>query len=168
MKRILPVAALVLCVMMLLTTSACADQAAQTATAVPAAPAAAAAATAAAEAAPAEPAKEVDLLVGTWLMPPSPFDDDFACYVILNEDGSFLNVANVYDYETGKYKQMITTNETFRWTRTGAVTLELRYSYLDDNGEFVTDLTYNPKEDALYYGETVYATRDTSFVPDLP
>ena len=160
MKKMLPISAIILSVMMLLTmTTACADQSAPMSSAAPSpAPAETA------EAAPEEPAKEVDLFVGTWKMPPSPFDDDFSCYVILNEDGSFLNVADIYDYDTGTYKQTITTNETFKWVRTGPASLDLHYSYLDDNGEFITDLTYNPKEDAFYYGETVYATRDNSFV----
>ena len=45
-------------------------------------------------------------------------------------------------------------------------TLELRYSYLDDNGEFVTPLTYSEADDALYWDGALYAVRDTTFVRD--
>ena len=100
-------------------------------------------------------------------MPPSPFGDDFTCYVVLNADGSFMNVTNLYESgNSGPYTQTVSTNETFFWKRTGPTSLELHYSYLDENGEFVTELTYNEGTDTLYYWGQVYAERDTTFVLD--
>ena len=123
-----------------------------------------AAAGAFADAAPAAE-EEIDPFVGAWRMPPSPYGDDFTTYVVLNADGSFLNATNLYTSGTsGEHTQTVVTNETFRWQRTGNSTLELHYSYQDDNGEFVTELTYNAKEDAFYFYGEVYAVRDTDFV----
>lgn len=116
---------------------------------------------------PATPEVPVDPLVGAWKMPPSPFGDDFTCYVVLNADGSFMNVTNLYESgSSGPYTQTVSTNETFFWKRTGPTSLELHYSYLDENGEFVTELTYNEGTDTLYYWGQVYAERDTTFVLD--
>ena len=143
MKRTLPALALVLALLMILTmATACAEQPA-----------------------PAQPEKEVDPLVGAWKMPESVYGDDFDCFVVLNEDGSFLNATNLYlsEAKTGPYTQTVSTNETFKWVRAGSTVVELHYSYLDDNGEFVTELTYNEKEDAFYFGTELYATRDTTF-----
>ena len=114
---------------------------------------------------PALAEEETDPFVGAWRMPPSPFGDDFTAYVVLNADGSFLNATNLYESgNSGKHTQTVVTNETFRWQRTGSNTLELHYSYQDDNGEFVTELSYNAKEDAFYFYGEVYAVRDTAFV----
>ena len=168
MKRILPALALILALMMVLTmATACADQTTQKqpapaqSTSTQPAPAQ----SAPAQTAPAEPEKEVDPLVGAWKMPESIYGDDFDCFVVLNEDGSFMNVTNLYESEakTGPYTQMISTNETFKWVRVGSTTVELHYSYMDDNGEFVTELTYDEKEDSFYFGTERYATRDTTF-----
>ena len=108
----------------------------------------------------------VDPLVGSWRFPPSPFGDDFACYVVLNADGSFYNATNLYQNgsTSGPYTQTVTTNETFVWKKLSDSSLELHYSYLDANGEFVTPLTYNAADDKLYWGSDVYAFRDDSFV----
>ena len=154
MRKILPIVVL-FAALMLLSACASADQAAPTPAAAPADQPAA-----------AESAEPVDLLVGSWRMPQSEFGDDgFTVYVVLNADGSFLNATNIYDSgNSGSYTQKVSTNETFRWERTGNTSLELHYSYLDDNGEFLTELTYNPREDALYFGNMLYATRDDSFV----
>ena len=117
-----------------------------------------------AEQAPSDATASADPLVGAWRMPASPFDDDFTAYVVLNADGSFLNATNLYESGTsGPYTQTITTNETFYWVRTGSSSIDLHYSYLDDNGEFVTSLTYNPKDDAFYFYDMLYAVRDDSF-----
>ena len=168
MKRTFPALALVLALLMVLTlTTACADQAAPTQPAPvqsgPAEPAPAQAAPA--QATPAQPEKEVDPLVGAWKMPESIYGDDFDCFVVLNEDGSFLNATNLYESEakTGPYTQMISTNETFKWVRVGSTTVELHYSYMDENGEFVTELTYNEQEDAFYFGTELYARRADNF-----
>ena len=117
-------------------------------------------------ASPEESPDPASLLVGSWRMPSSPYGDDFLCYVVLNEDGSFMNVTNLYESggTSGPYTQQVTTNETFRWTMTGSTGLQLHYSYLDDAGEFVTDLTYSPADDALYFYDSLYAVRDGSFV----
>ena len=40
------------------------------------------------------------------------------------------------------------------------------FSYLDDNGEFVTPLTYSEADDALYWDGALYAVRDNTFVRD--
>lgn len=144
MKKTIPAIALILSVLMLLTTVAVyADGTA-----------------------PEETPDPASLLVGSWRMPSSPFGDDFLCYVVLNEDGSFLNATNLYESggTSGSYTQKVTTNETFQWYMTGSTSLQLHYSYLDDNGEFVTDLTYNPTDDALYFYGSLYAVRDDSFV----
>ena len=106
-----------------------------------------------------------DPLVGSWRMPPSPVGDDFSAYVVLKADGSFFNATNLYDSgNSGPYTQTVVTNDSFYWVRTGRNTLELHYDYHDDNGEFVTELTYDPMDDKLYFGEEVYAFRDDSFV----
>ncbi len=94
------------------------------------------------EAAPAESAQPVDPLVGAWRFPPSPYGDDFSVYVT------------------------ITTNETFVWKKLSDSSLELHYSYLDANGEFVTPLTYSEADDALYWDGALYAVRDNTFVRD--
>ena len=158
MKRILPTVIFILAAVMLLSACASADQP----SAAPAAGSEAAAPAASGPAAesPAESAP-VDPLVGTWRFPPSPFGDDFTCYVVLNADGSFMNVTNLYESgkNSGPYTQKVDTNETFTWVRTGATTLELHYSYLDDNGEFETPLTYDPKTDTLYLWGQIYAER---------
>ena len=168
MKRTFSALALVLALLMVLTmTTACADQSAQTQPApdqsTPAQPAPVQ--TSSTQTAPAQPEKEVDPLVGAWKMPESIYGDDFDCFVVLNEDGSFLNATNLYESEakTGPYTQMISTNETFKWIRVGSTTVELHYSYMDENGEFVTELTYNEQEDALYFGTELYARRADNF-----
>ncbi len=116
---------------------------------------------------PATSPEAVDPLVGSWRIPPSPYGDDFACYIVLNADGSFMNVTNLFESgSSGPYTQVVSTNDTFRWTRTDRTTLELRYDYGDENGEFVNSLTYNPAEDALYMFGNLYATRDSSLVLD--
>ena len=140
--------------MMITMLSACADQSA----AVPDLPVA--------ETAPEADTESVDPLVGAWRFPPSPFGDDFTVYVVLNADGSFFNATNLYQNgtTTGPYTQTITTNETFVWQKLSDTSLELHYSYLDANGEFMTPLTYNEANDTLYWGTDVYAVRDDSFV----
>lgn len=118
-----------------------------------------------AEQSPSKAAEPEDPLVGAWRMPESPYGDDFTVFVVLNADGSFGNVTNLYESgKSGPYTQSITGNETFRWVRTGDASIELHYSYLDDNGEFVTSLSYKEEDDSLYFGEMLYAERDDSFV----
>ena len=114
----------------------------------------------------AAPAESTDPLVGSWRMPPSPFGDDFAVYLVLNADGSFLNATNLFEEgkSSGPYTQTVTTNDTFRWTRIAKNTIELRFDYGDENGEFVSTLDYNPADDTLYMFGAVYARRDGSFV----
>lgn len=161
MKKSFSAVFLILAVLMLITMlTACADNSVKAAT-TQETPAAAAPT-------PVESAEPVDPLVGSWRYPPSPFGDDFTSYVVLNADGSFCNVTNLYQNGTtsGPYTQTVTTNETFRWIKLSDSSLELRYSYLDANGEFVTPLTYSAADDALYWGTELYATRDTEFVLD--
>ena len=157
MKKTFSAISLLLAALMMITMlTACADQTVAAAPTVSVAPVES-----------AEPSAEpVDPLVGSWRFPPSPFGDDFTCYIVLNADGSFYNATNLYQNgtTTGPYTQTVTTNETFIWRRIDDRNLELRYSYLDDNGEFVTPLTYNAAEDKLYYANEVYAVRDDSFV----
>ena len=167
MKKSLTAVSFLLAVMMMITMlSACADNSipAQTAEITQTAPSAPVAETAA----PAESTQPVDPLVGAWRFPPSPYGDDFSVYVVLNADGSFYNATNLYQNgaSSGPYTQTITTNETFVWKKLSDSTLELRYSYLDDNGEFVTPLTYSEADDALYWDGALYAVRDTTFVRD--
>ena len=167
MKKSLTAVSFLLAVMMMITMlSACADNSipAQTAEITQTAPSAPVAETAA----PAESTQPVDPLVGAWRFPPSPYGDDFSVYVVLNADGSFYNATNLYQNgaSSGPYTQTITTNETFVWRKLSDSTLELRYSYLDDNGEFVTPLTYSEADDALYWDGALYAVRDTTFVRD--
>ncbi len=155
MKKIIPAIAMILTAMMLLT--ACvvsADNNSSTAPATPVEPAS-----------PTTPEPEnVDPVVGAWRMPPSPYGDDFTCYVVLNADGSFMNVTNLYDEgNTDSFTQNVSTNETFRWVKTSPTGIDLHYDYHDDNGEFVTSLTYNPRDDSLYFFDMLYATRDDSF-----
>ena len=162
MKKSITAVSLLLAVLMMITMlTACADNS------IPAQPAPAASAPVAA-AAPAEPSQPVDPLVGAWRFPPSPYGDDFSVYVVLNADGSFYNATNLYQNgaSSGPYTQTITTNETFVWKKLSDSTLELRYSYLDDNGEFVTPLTYSEADDALYWDGALYAVRDNTFVRD--
>ena len=158
MKKILSALVILLAAVMLISAgSAFAEQS-------PSEPASTAAADAAA-AAPAKAAAAEDPLVGAWRMPPSPFGDDFTVYVVLNADGSFMNVTNLYESgNSGPYTQTVSGNETFRWVRTGGSGLELHYSYLDDNGEFVTSLSYKEEDDALFFADQLYAERDDSFV----
>ena len=108
----------------------------------------------------------VSPFVGAWRMPPSPFGDDFTCYIVINEDGSFMNVTNLYTSgkTDGPYTQNISTTDDFFWIDLGGRALELHYDYHDDNGEFITTLDYSPSEDALYYYKELYATRDPGFV----
>lgn len=167
MKKSLTAVSFLLAVLMMITMlSACADNSipAQTAETTQAAPSAPVAETTA----PAESTQPVDPLVGAWRFPPSPYGDDFSVYVVLNADGSFYNATNLYQNgaSSGPYTQTITTNETFVWKKLSDSTLELRYSYLDDNGEFVTPLTYSEADDALYWDGALYAVRDTTFVRD--
>lgn len=155
MKKIIPAIAMILTAMMLLT--ACvvsADNNSSTAPVTPVEPAS-----------PTTPEPEnVDPVVGAWRMPPSPYGDDFTCYVVLNADGSFMNVTNLYDEgNTDSFTQNVSTNETFRWVKTSPTGIDLHYDYHDDNGEFVTSLTYNPRDDSLYFFDMLYATRDDSF-----
>ena len=155
MKKIIPAIAMILTAMMLLT--ACvvsADNNSSTAPVTPVEPAS-----------PTTPEPEnVDPVVGVWRMPPSPYGDDFTCYVVLNADGSFMNVTNLYDEgNTDSFTQNVSTNETFRWVKTSPTGIDLHYDYHDDNGEFVTSLTYNPRDDSLYFFDMLYATRDDSF-----
>ena len=114
------------------------------------------------------PAEEsVSPFAGAWRMPPSPFGDDFACYVILNADGSFFNVTRFFESDPdGPYTQMVSGNESFYWRSIGETVLELHYDYHDDNGEFITELDYHPAEDTLYFGTEIYAVRDNTFVPE--
>ncbi len=147
MKKLISAIAAVLAVMMLL--SACASAEVQP------------------YSAPEQPTeKPVSPFVGAWRMPGSPFDDDFTCYIVINEDGSFMNVTNLYSSGSAKgpYTQNISTTDAFYWLDLGGRALELHYDYHDDNGEFVTTLDYNPSEDTLYYFKEVYATRDPDFV----
>lgn len=165
MKKSITAVSLLLAVLMMITMlTACADNSipAQTAPAAPAAEATPAVA------APAESAQPVDPLVGAWRFPPSPYGDDFSVYVVLNADGSFYNATNLYQNgaSSGPYTQTITTNETFVWKKLSDYSLELHYSYLDDNGEFVTPLTYSAADDALYWDGALYAVRDNTFVRD--
>ncbi len=162
MKKSITAVSLLLAVLMMITMlTACADNS------IPSQPAPEASATVA-ETAPAESAQPVDPLVGAWRFPPSPYGDDFSVYVVLNADGSFYNATNLYQNgaSSGPYTQTITTNETFVWKKLSDSTLELRYSYLDDNGEFVTPLTYSAADDALYWDGALYAVRDNTFVRD--
>ena len=118
-----------------------------------------------AEQRPSDAAEAEDPLVGAWRMPASPYGDDFTVYVVLNADGSFMNVTNLYESgNSGPCTQTVTGNETFRWVRTSTSGIELHYSYLDDNGEFVTSLSYDEEEDAFFFGDMLYAERDDSFV----
>ena len=99
MKKLLPTLALILAAFMLLSlTSAFADN---TET-------------------PAEADEPVDPLVGAWMMPPTPFGEDFRGFMVLNEDGSFLNATNFYDSPkcVGPFTQKVTTNETTAITTT--------------------------------------------------
>ena len=158
MKKCFSAVSLILALLMMLTVlTACADNsaAAPAAPETPAAPAPAA----------AESSAPVDPCVGSWRFPPSPYGDDFTCYVVLNADGSFYNATNLYQNGTtsGPYTQSISTNETFRWNKLSDSSLELRYSYLDANGEFVTPLTYSAADDSLYFYGQLYAVRDNSF-----
>ena len=155
MKKIIPAIAMILTAMMLLT--ACVVSADNNSSTTPANPVE--------SASPTTPEPEnVDPVVGAWRMPPSPYGDDFTCYVVLNADGSFMNVTNLYDEgNTGSYTQNVSTNETFRWVKTSPTGIDLHYDYHDDNGEFVTSLTYNPRDDSLYFFDMLYATRDDSF-----
>ena len=162
MKKSITAVSLLLAVLMMITMlTACADNS------IPAQTAPAASAPVA-EAAPAENAQPVDPLVGAWRFPPSPYGDDFSVYVVLNADGSFYNATNLYQNgaSSGPYTQTITTNETFVWKKLSDYSLELHYSYLDDNGEFVTPLTYSEADDALYWDGALYAVRDNTFVRD--
>ena len=154
-KTISAVALLVAVLLMITMLTACADNS------VPAAPA-----NQTEPAAAAESAEPVDPLVGSWRFPPSPFGDDFTVWVVLNVDGSFFNATNLYQNGTtsGPYTQTVTTNETFVWKKLSDTSIELHYSYLDANGEFVTPLTYSEADDALYWGTDLYAVRDDSFV----
>ena len=155
MKKIIPALAMILTAMMLLT--ACvvsADNKESTAPLSTEEPA---------SLATTEP-ENVDPVVGAWRMPPSPYGDDFTCYVVLNADGSFMNVTNLYDEgNTDSFTQNVSTNETFRRVKTSPTGIDLHYDYHDDNGEFVTSLTYNPRDDSLYFFDMLYATRDDSF-----
>ncbi len=158
MKKNIPAVSLILAVLMIITMlTACADNSAAD-PAVPENPEAE-------SAVPAENAAPVDPLVGSWRFPPSPFGDDFTNYIVLNADGSFYNATNLYQNGTssGPYTQTISTNETFRWVKLSDSSLELRYSYLDANGEFVTQLTYSAADDALYLYGQLYAVRDSEF-----
>ncbi len=113
------------------------------------------------------PAKDTaveDPLVGAWKMPPSPFGEDYRCHLVLNADGSFLFTTTVPGSAGNPDSQTVSTNETFIWKRVGKTDIELHYDYHDDNGEFVTTLTYRPKEDKLYLWDSVYAGRDDRFV----
>ena len=115
----------------------------------------------------ADGALPVDPVVGSWRFPASPHGDDFTNYVVLNADGSFLFVNNMYlSGNSGPYTQTVTTNETFTWNRIDRSSIELHYSYLDENGEFVTPLTYEAADDSLYLWGLLYAVRDDSFEPD--
>ena len=155
MKKIIPAIAMILTAMMLLT--ACVVSADNNSSTTPANPVE--------SASPTTPEPEnVDPVVGAWRMPPSPYGDDFTCYVVLNADGSFMNVTNLYDEgNTDSFTQNVSTNETFRWVKTSPTGIDLHYDYHDDNGEFVTSLTYNPRDDSLYFFDMLYATRDDSF-----
>ena len=169
MKRILPAAALIVAAMMLLTACAGSADSAPSAPAEESKPAETAALEPVTpEPAPAEQASadpvSADPVVGSWRLPPSPYGDDFTCYIVLSADGSFMNVTNLYDSGTsGSYSQKISTNETFRWVRVSPTGIDLHYDYHDENGEFVTSLTYNPKDDSLYFYDMLYATRDDTF-----
>ena len=118
-----------------------------------------------AENAAPETSEPVDPLVGAWRMPPTPFGEDFKAYVVLNADGSFMNVTCFYENDSDPKPSMqtVVTNESFVWVRTGETTLELHYDYHDDNGEFVTELEYDPEADALYFWDTLYGLRDEDF-----
>ena len=161
MKKSITAVSLLLAVLMITMLTACADNS------IPAQPAPSASAPVA-EAAPVESTQPVDPLVGAWRFPPSPYGDDFSVYVVLNADGSFYNATNLYQNgaSSGPYTQTITTNETFVWKKLSDYSLELHYSYLDDNGEFVTPLTYSEADDALYWDGALYAVRDNTFVRD--
>ena len=119
-------------------------------------------------AAPAKAAETEDPLVGAWKMPPSPFGEDYRCHLVLNADGSFLYTTTVPGSAGKADSQTVSTNETFTWKRVGKADIELHYDYHDDNGEFVTTLTYRPKEGKLYLWDSVYAERDDSFVLLVP
>ena len=155
-KTVSAVALLVAVLLMVTVLTACADNSVPAAQSGQAEPAAA----------PAESAEPVDPLVSSWRFPPSPFGDDFTVWVVLNADGSFFNATNLYQNGTtsGPYTQTVTTNETFIWKKLSDTSIELHYSYLDANGEFVTSLTYSEADDALYWGTDLYAVRDDSFV----
>ena len=157
MKRITPAVTTILAVMMLLTMmTACADSNTAPAPTDPAAVSPAAA---------PETVEEVDPVVGSWRMPPSPFGDDFEVFIVLNADGSFLNATNLYDSgNSGSYTQTVQTNEDFYWVKINDTTVDLHYNYHDANGEFVTTLNYDPVGDKFYYGREVYAERDDTFV----
>ncbi len=116
-----------------------------------------------AEAAPAAEAKEVDQVVGSWKFPAPEFDSDFDKYIVFKADGSFMYVTNLYGAGSS-YTQTVQTNEDFYWLKTGSNSYELHEDYHDINGEFVTPLTYNAEEDALYWYSMVYASRNNSFV----
>ncbi len=144
MKKLLPTLALILAAFMLLSlTSAFADSAET----------------------PAEADEPVDPLVGAWMMPPTPFGEDFRGFMVLNEDGSFLNATNFYDSPkcVGPFTQKVTTNETFTWVKLSDTRIELHYSYHDDNGEFITPLDYDPDSDCFYLWGSLYAFRDDTF-----
>ena len=172
MKKSFPAIAAVLVLMMLLTSGcASADSSAPSAAPAPVqteAPAPAASPAAVPPSAPAESSAPADPVVDSWRIPPSPYGDDFEVYLVLNADGSFLNATNLFEEgkNSGPYTQTVVTNETFRWKRIDKNTLELHYDYGDDNGEFVSTLTYDPVTDALYMFGQLYANRDSSFVLD--
>ena len=158
MKKMTPAITMILAIMMILTMmTACADGNTAPAPTDPAA-------VSEAPVAPAETA-EVDPVVGSWRMPPSPFGDDFEVFIVLNADGSFLNATNLFDSgNSGSYTQTVTTNEDFYWVKVNDTTVDLHYNYHDANGEFVTTLNYDPVGDKFYYGREVYAERDNTFV----
>ena len=161
MKKMMITLAIVLTAVIAVTVAfASADNTAATALTPSQSMPAAAGETAPAAAAPAAP---VDQAVGAWKNPRSVYNaGEFDSYTVLKEDGTFLFVTNLYT-GNGGYDQKVTGNEKFRWSRIGSTTYELRYDYGDANGEFVSELEYNPKDDCFYFFGELYGTRDPSF-----
>ena len=109
MKKLIPVVAVLLSALMLFSTCAFAES----------------------QSKPIPAEESVSPFPGAWRMPPSPFGDDFACYVILNADGSFINVTRFFESESdGSYTQMVSGDESFYWRSIGETVLEHLFYYL--------------------------------------
>lgn len=106
---------------------------------------------------------EKDAIIGTFKYPDNPYGGDFDSYIVFDENGSFSYVTHLYKSEKGgDYTEQVRTNKDFYWIKTGNNSYELHEDYHDINGEFVTPITYNAEEDAIYMDGSLYASRYTT------